>query len=59
MPERDLNTGLSRAIDVMPNKEPRILRRRISEHVKNMQAVVDGIKTAVHRDPERPNPIFD
>ncbi|PON18232.1 hypothetical protein C2W62_08980 [Candidatus Entotheonella serta] len=52
-------SGLSRAIDAMPEKEPRILRRRISEHVKNMQAVVDGIKTAVHRDPEGPNPIFD
>jgi len=52
-------SGISAAIKSMPDKEPRILRRRMSEHRKNMQAVVDGIKAAVHDDPDRPNPIFD
>ena len=52
-------SGISAAIDSMPDKEPRILRRRMGEHHKNMQAVVDGIKAAVHVDPDRPNPIFD
>ncbi len=35
------------AIEQMPDREPRILHRRISEHRANMQRVVDGIKTAV------------
>lgn len=52
-------SGISRAIESMPDKEPRILQRRVDEHRANMQAVVDGIKAAVHRDPDRPNPIFD
>ncbi len=37
-------SGISAAIDSMPDKEPRILARRIGEHRKNMQAVVDGVK---------------
>ena len=52
-------SGISKAIEAMPDKEPRILRRRMKEHGANMQAVVDGIKAAVHDDPDRPNPIFD
>ena len=28
----------------MPDKEPRILARRVDEHRVNMQAVLDGIK---------------
>jgi hypothetical protein len=31
----------------MPDKEPRILARRIDEHRANMQAVVDGIASLV------------
>lgn len=52
-------SGISRAIASMPEKEPRILRRRISEHRANMQAVIDGVKEAVHRASDGPNPIFD
>lgn len=51
-------SGISAAIDSMPDKEPRILRRRVKEHRSNMQAVVDGAYTALHRDPDGPNPIF-
>jgi Polyketide cyclase / dehydrase and lipid transport len=39
-------SGLSPAIERMPDKEPRILARRIDEHLANMQRVVDGIKAA-------------
>jgi nitroreductase len=53
-------SGISAAIAAMPDKEPRILYRRIEEHRANMQRVLDGIKAAVHRepDPDRANPIF-
>ena len=37
-------SGISAAIASMPDKEPRILARRVEEHRSNMQAVVDGIK---------------
>lgn len=37
-------SGLSGAIAQMPDKEPRILRRRIDEHRANMTRVVEGIK---------------
>lgn len=39
-------SGISGAIEQMPDKEPRILARRVGEHVANMQAVVDAIKVA-------------
>ncbi len=54
-------SGLSAAITAMPDKEPRILFRRLEEHRANMQRVVDGIKAATHREPgaARPNQIFD
>ncbi|MCP3935717.1 MAG: hypothetical protein GY708_10135 [Actinomycetia bacterium] len=39
-------SGLSAAIAQLPDKEPRILARRIGEHRANMQLVVDGIKVA-------------
>jgi hypothetical protein len=42
-------SGLSPAIAAMPDKEPRILFRRLEEHRANMQLVVDGIKAATHR----------
>jgi len=53
-------SGISMAIANMPEKEPRILRRRIDEHTASMQRVVDGVKDAVHREPDldRSNPLF-
>ena len=37
-------SGLNPAIDAMPDKEERIIARRLEEHRVNMQATVDGIK---------------
>ncbi len=37
-------SGLSPAIMKMPEKEPRILSRRLDEHRGNMQLVIEGIK---------------
>ncbi len=37
-------SGLTPAIEKMPEKEPRILSRRLDEHRANMQLVVEGIK---------------
>lgn len=37
-------SGLNIAIDAMPDKEERIIVRRLQEHERNMQATVDGIK---------------
>lgn len=51
-------SGIGRAIELMPEKEPRILSRRIEEHRANMQAVLDGLITALHKDSDAPNPIF-
>ncbi len=39
-------SGITAAIEGMPDKEARILSRRVSEHRANMQQVVDGIKAA-------------
>ncbi len=39
-------SGINRAIDAMPDKEPRILSRRIDEHRANMAKVAEGIKAA-------------
>lgn len=36
--------GLNFAIDAMPDKEERIVARRLEEHRVNMQRVVDGVK---------------
>jgi hypothetical protein len=44
-------SGITEAIERMPDKEPRILHRRVEEHRANMQRVVDGIKAATRRDP--------
>ena len=53
-------SGLSHAIDANPEKEPRIIHRRLEEHRANMQRVIDGVKAATHRDPDpdRANPVF-
>jgi len=37
-------SGLSRIIAARPDKEERIIARRLEEHRTNMQATVDGIK---------------
>lgn len=37
-------SGLTPAIEAMPDKEPRIIQRRQAEHLANMQLCVDGIK---------------
>lgn len=37
-------SGISAAIESMPDKEARILARRVDEHRANMQAVLDGLK---------------
>ena len=40
-------SGLTPAIEKMPDREPEIIHRRITEHRGNMQRVIDGIKEAV------------
>lgn len=40
-------SGLTPAIERMPEKEPRILSRRLDQHRGNMQLVLEGIKAAV------------
>ena len=42
-------SGLNPAIDAMPDKESRIIARRLEEHRVNMQANLDGVKTLVER----------
>ena len=37
-------SGLNSAIDAMPDKEERIISRRLDEHRANMQRTVDGIR---------------
>jgi len=37
-------SGINIAIDAMPEKEARILRRRLDEHRSNMEATLQGIK---------------
>ncbi len=37
-------SGLSRAIDAMPDKEERIVARRLDEHRANMVKTIEGIK---------------
>ncbi len=37
-------SGLSIAIDAMPDKEERIVARRLAEHERNMRATLAGIK---------------
>ncbi len=52
-------SGISGAIASMPDKEPRILFRRIGEHRANMQRVIDGLAAELAAPPEdKANPIF-
>ena len=46
-------SGLTPAIAAMPEKEPRILFRRLEEHRGNMQRVVEGIKARVEAGTDR------
>ena len=43
-------SGINRAIVAMPDKEPRILARRVDEHRSNMTRVIEGIKAAAEAD---------
>lgn len=51
-------SGISAAIEAMPDKEPRILHRRIEEHRANMQRVLDGLATAVDQREPGSSPLF-
>ena len=42
-------SGINLAIDAMPDKESKILHRRLAEHRANMEATLAGIK-ATRRD---------
>ena len=43
-------SGITAAIDAMPDKESRIVHRRIGEHHANMQRTVEGIKQLAEDD---------
>lgn len=47
-------SGLSPAIEAMPDKESRIIHRRLAEHQRNMQANLDGIAALVARPSRAP-----
>ena len=49
-------SGLSPAIEAMPDKEERIIARRLEEHRANMQRTVDGVKALVEAGDEGPMP---
>jgi hypothetical protein len=42
-------SGINLAIDRMPDKESRILERRLGEHRANMQRTLDGIKALIEQ----------
>lgn len=42
-------SGINVAIDAMPDKEARILQRRLAEHRQNMEATLAGIKGLAER----------
>lgn len=44
-------SGLNAPIEAMPDKEPRIIHRRLEEHRDNMQRVVEGIKVEAEGRP--------
>jgi uncharacterized protein YndB with AHSA1/START domain len=43
-------SGLTPAIEAMPDKEERIIERRLAEHRRNMEATLDGIAALVGDD---------
>jgi uncharacterized protein YndB with AHSA1/START domain len=44
-------SGLTPAIEAMPDKEERIVARRLEEHRVNMQATVEGVKALAEAQP--------
>lgn len=44
-------SGLSIAIEAMPDKEEKIIARRLAEHERNMQATLEGIKHLAETQP--------
>jgi hypothetical protein len=44
-------SGLNAAIDARPDKEERIVERRLDEHRANMQTTIDGIKQLAEATP--------
>lgn len=42
-------SGITPAIEAMPDKESKILRRRLAEHRANMQRTLEGIKSLAER----------
>lgn len=48
-------SGLTMAIERMPDKEERIIERRCEEHRRNMTATVEGIKAAAEATGARPS----
>lgn len=44
-------SGLNAAIDAMPDKEERIIARRLEEHRLNMAATLDGIRRLAEEKP--------
>ena len=47
-------SGLNIAIDAMPDKEERIVARRLEEHERNMRATVEGVKQLAESAGEGP-----
>jgi uncharacterized protein YndB with AHSA1/START domain len=47
-------SGINPAIDAMPDKESRILQRRLAEHRTNMEATLAGIKARAEGPPLDP-----
>jgi hypothetical protein len=43
-------SGISEIIAQMPDKESRILRRRLAEHHENMTATLEGVRRLAERD---------
>jgi hypothetical protein len=43
-------SGITPAIEAMPDKEPKIIFRRLEEHRANMQRTLDGIKHLAETD---------
>ena len=47
-------SGLTPAIEARPDKEERIVERRLEEHRRNMQVTVDGIRRLAEQGPAAP-----
>ncbi len=47
-------SGLTPAIEAMPDKESKIIARRLAEHATNMQANLDGVKALIEAGAAEP-----